>query len=175
MRASSKQAAMRAKLPSTLFTTLSQPHHTPSYLRIVLPPSRIPHPPLPQFAPHRTLTTTAPRFKRVGKKKSKRTVPFNVTKAGGNDASAFDFSDYEARIARAHSVLKSELAGIKAGGSGRDAEAIEGLRVQLVKAGNGSSGKRETVALGDVASVVSRGRNVGVIVGERDVCFPLSP
>ena len=45
-------------------------------------------------------------------------------------------------------------------------EGIERLRVKLLLMGRG-----ETVGLGDVASVVARGRNVGVVVGERDVSF----
>lgn len=44
---------------------------------------------------------------------------------------------------------------------------VEGVRVRLNK---GEGGKeREMVRLGDVASVVPRGRNVAVLVGEKDV------
>lgn len=50
---------------------------------------------------------------------------------------------------------------MKAGG--RNPEGIENVRVKLDK------GSRESVKLGDVASVVFRGRNVGVLVGEKDV------
>ena len=59
--------------------------------------------------------------------------------------------------------MKSELAKIKAGG--RNPESIENVRVKL----NKEKGSKETVKLGDLASVVPRGRNVGVLVGEKDV------
>ena len=96
---------------------------------------------------------------------------------------AFDFSDYTAAVARAHEHLKAELSKIKAGG--RNAGEIEGLRVVFgkkkedggggEKGGGGGKGKGkgraelESVKLGDVASVVARGRNIGVLVGEKDV------
>lgn len=81
---------------------------------------------------------------------------------------------------------------MKAGGRGGGAEEIEGLRVILGPKkgsggvrdgdvdvgggrGGGGGGKErkvgttESVRLGDVASVVARGRNVGVLVGEKEV------
>ena len=90
---------------------------------------------------------------------------------------------------------------MKAGG--RSAEEIEGVRVSLggkrdreggegrrggedgAKSAGGKNGSKEgekgqgkgkmDVRLGDVASVVARGRNVGVLVGEKEVsCNPLS-
>ena len=102
----------------------------------------------------------------------------NAAKAAGIDP--FDFVGYDAAIAHAHEALKDELARIRAGG--RDLEGIEGVRVALGK-GNvsgkgeangglngGGSGKEEVVRVRDVASVVARGRNVGVLVGEKEVC-----
>lgn len=86
-------------------------------------------------------------------------MPLDAAKTEGLDP--FDHSDYKAAIKRAHEHLKSELAKIKAGG--RSAESIEGVKVRLVKEG------KETVPLRDVASVVPRGRNVAVLVGEKDV------
>lgn len=73
------------------------------------------------------------------------------------------------------------MVKIKAGG--RNAEEIEGLRVVLGNGagkgsgdgkgkgekGKGKGDRGESVKLGDVASVVARGRNVGVLVGEKDV------
>ena len=64
-------------------------------------------------------------------------------------------------MSRAHERLKHDLSKIKAGG--KDPEVIENVRVRLNKA------EKETVKLGDVASVVPRGRNVAVLVGEKDV------
>ena len=147
----------------------------------------------------RTLTSTTPLRKKGGKQDSKRTVPLNASKAQSNSPSssssspsgavdAFDFSDYSAAIKRAHEHLGSELAKIKAGG--RSAEEIEGVRVVLGgKTVDGAAdrdgkgkGKRDragggkerapSVKLGDVANLVARGRNVGVLVGEKDVRSP---
>lgn len=130
-------------------------------------------------------------------------MPLHASKAQSrshapNDAvDAFDFADYTAAIERAHGHLRSELARVRAGG--RSAEEIEGLRLVVGKGGGvkgdggkgkgekeregGAKGKakaeRESVKLGDVASVVARGRNVGVMVGEKDVrfcfCFSIIP
>lgn len=92
-------------------------------------------------------------------------------------------------IKRAHERLKAELARVKAGG--RNAEGIEGLKVVVGKKGSGEErgggGRKKgkgggeadggggsssgSVKMGDVASVVARGRNVGVLVGEKEVCF----
>lgn len=110
-----------------------------------------------------TYKSLAKKASRGGKQESKRTVETNAQKTEGLDA--FDFSDYNAAIARAHEDLKSELAKVKAGG--RNAEGIENVRVKLEK------GSRDSVKLGDVASVVFRGRNVGVLVGEKDVSWAL--
>lgn len=105
---------------------------------------------------------------------------------------AFDFTDYKAAIERAHEHLRGQLGTIRAagGGGGRrgSAEEIEGARVWLGGGGSGGGkgksggrGKKEeegeegeearVVKLGDVASVVARGRNVGVLVGEKKVRF----
>ncbi len=68
-------------------------------------------------------------------------------------------------MSRAHERLKNDLSKIKAGG--KDPEVIEDVRVRLTK------GEKETVKLADVASVVPRGRNVAVLVGEKDVSISL--
>lgn len=57
------------------------------------------------------------------------------------------------------------MGKIRAGGLGP--EAVEDVRVSLGK------GRGEKVRVGDVASVVVRGRNVGVLVGEKEVCLLL--
>lgn len=62
----------------------------------------------------------------------------------------------------------------KGGGEGRGKGDNEG-------GGGKGRAERESVKLGDVASVVARGRNVGVLVGEKDVrlefpyCYKQSP
>ena len=178
---------MRAKLPLTpnlnLNLTRTRPHqpHLPS------PPRRL--------HPLRTLTTTPPHLKKAQKTPPKRTaaVPLHASKTQAQSPTTtsdpFDFSDYSAGIKRAQERLRSELIKIKAGG--RSAEEIEGLRVVLgQKGGGGDDGEKkggenegekgrgkgkgekagkERVKLRDVASVVARGRNIGVLVGEKDV------
>lgn len=73
-----------------------------------------------------------------------------------------DFSAFEAAIERILESLKAELAKLRH--TGRSPEVIEGLGVKLVK------GSRDTVALGEIAQVIPRGRVLVVAVGEKDVC-----
>ena len=56
---------------------------------------------------------------------------------------------------------------MKAGGIARDLEALEGIKVQLEKDG----GKGGSVKVGDLAQVLPRGKNVVVLIGEKDVSF----
>lgn len=177
---------MRAKLPTTLISTLSHTRSQHLPFKTLLPPRCLKAP----KSSTRTLTTTLALLKKGGKQDSKRTVSLNASKAHSASPTidAFDFTDYTTAIEHAHEHLKSELAKIKAGG--RNAEELEGLRIVLGKAGgdvavsgDGSRGKgkkggegkadrdRGSVKLGDVASVVARGRNVGVMVGEKDVRY----
>lgn len=155
---------MRVKLPTVLTDSVLRPYTAPilpcpllqACSRCNLPTNRpLPHRPHPL----RTLTTTPPFSKKGGKQESKRTVPLNAEKTKGLDP--FDFSDLEAAVSRAHEHLKYDLSRIKAGG--KDPEVIENVRVRLTK------GEKQMVKLGDVASAVSRGRNVAVLVGEKDV------
>lgn len=171
---------MRAQLPTVLSTKLTHTRPRPLPSTTTFFPYHLHLPPIP-----RTLTTTPPFLKKGGKQDSKRTVSLNASKAQNTTTDPFDFSDYTAAIGRAHEHLKSELSKIKAGG--RNAGEIEGLRVVLGKrereggererergGGRGNGGgkrEREGVKLGDVASVVARGRNVGVLVGEKDVRY----
>lgn len=73
-----------------------------------------------------------------------------------------DFSAFEAAIGRILDSLKVELAKLRQ--TGRSPEVIEGLRVKLVK------GSKDSVALGEIAQVIPRGRVLLVAVGEKDVC-----
>ena len=158
---------MRLKLPTALTDSVLRPYVSPvlpcslsqacSRCHILLLSTNQPLPHRPH--PHRTLTTTPLLSKKGGKQESKRTVPLNAEKTKGLDP--FDFSDLEAAVSRAHERLKHDLSSIKAGG--KDPEVIENVRVRLTK------GEKQTVKLGDVASVVPRGRNVAVLVGEKDV------
>ena len=73
-----------------------------------------------------------------------------------------DFSAFEAAIERILESLKVELTKLRH--TGRSPEVIEGLRVKLVK------GSKDSVALGEIAQVIPRGRVLLVAVGEKDVC-----
>lgn len=164
---------MRAKLSTIpLYAFPNQRFTSPSRLAFNLLTNRS-APPLPLH--HRLLTTTPPLPKHSGgKQNSKRTVPLNASKAAS--LNPFDYTDYDAAIARILETLRSELARVKAGN--HDPGVIEDVRVKLGGGGGrdkqGGKGKGK-VRVGDVASVVRRGRNVGVIVGEKDVgTLPLS-
>lgn len=65
-------------------------------------------------------------------------------------------------------MLEEELKRVRRGE--RDPEVLENIRVRM-KGGEGGKGKGQVVRVGDLASVVRRGRNVEVVVGERDVSF----
>lgn len=75
-----------------------------------------------------------------------------------------DFSPFEAAIERILESLKVELAKLRH--TGRSPEVIEALRVKLVK------GSKDSVALGEIAQVIPRGRVLIVAVGEKDVMSP---
>ncbi|KAL9077813.1 MAG: hypothetical protein Q9161_000185 [Pseudevernia consocians] len=194
------RAKLCTNLTTALSLSLSPSRscHLPLLTNLTLPPRHLKG---PKPSPTRTLTTTSSLRKKGGKQDSKRTVSLNASKAQSQSHSsavdAFDFSEYSAAIKRAHEHLRSELAKIKAGG--RNTEEIEGLRVVLGKKGDGDGGgdvgkgkgeklggggggggggkgkaeRQESVKLGDVANVVARGRNVGVMVGEKDHLKPV--
>lgn len=161
---------MRKKLLTALTDSVLRPDITP------VPQCRLPQaclscslllPPTARRPnPHRTLTTTALLSKKGGKQESKRTVPLNASKTAGLDP--FDFSDFQAAVSRAHDRLKHDLSKIKAGG--RDLEVIVNVRVRLSKADK----EKEKVKVGDLASLVTRGRNVAVLVAEKDVSILIS-
>jgi len=166
-------AAMQAKLPTTVLETVHRQYarllrqrSSPSIcLSCSIKFHGIPKTSISPNHASRPFSTSHPHAKKAsrgGKQESKRTVELNAQKSEGLDA--FDFSVYNSAIQRAHEQLKSELAKIKAGG--RNPESIENVRVKLDK------NAKESVKLGDVASVVLRGRNIGVLVGEKDVSDP---
>ncbi len=164
---------MRSKLLTTLIDTLRRPHIPSTTSSPLLHSPPLHNPPPPSLQPtllNRTFTTTPhPHKKGNNKQESKHTTLHNPSKPP--PPNAFDFTDYSASIARAHSTLKSDLATIKAGGL--SPETVENVRVQLVKGEKKDA--NATVKVGDVASVLVRGRNVCVLVGEKDVCTTSSP
>lgn len=120
----------------------------------------------------RTLYTTCPRLRRKQKileSGSSQDIEDTDVPAQ-NDAN--DFSAYHQAIAAAHEQLRSELSRVKVGGTARDLEAIEKIRVRLNKTGNGAG---DGVTITDIASVVPRGKSVHVMVGEKDVSAICSP
>lgn len=178
---------MRAKLPTKIICTLPRPRPNHPSSRVSPHQHRPSNSPSTQTTPRaRTLSTTPPLIRQGGANQAPKraTAPSKAHTQAAVDA--FDFSDYAATIARVHEQLKADLAKIKAGG--RNVEDIEGLRVVLRKGEGDARGDRkgkgkekekghrgESVKLGDVASVVARGRNVGVLVGEKDVRLDSPP
>ena len=77
---------------------------------------------------------------------------------------AFDFSGLESSILKSLEKLAHDLSQLRAGGR-FNPETLEALRVQLDKT------SKETVRLSDLAQVVPRGRNISVVVGDKEVCL----
>lgn len=126
----------------------------------------LPRPSPPFLSQSRPLTSTAPLCK-----KKDKSAPHNSLTASGKGGMGpnsnvpvdpLDFSAFEAAIERILESLKVELAKLRH--TGRSPEVIEGLRVKLVK------GSKDSVALGEIAQVIPRGRLLLVAVGEKDVC-----
>lgn len=119
------------------------------------------------------------KSKNKGDKHNASNIERAEAKVAASTSDPFDFSHYESEIAQAHEDLKAQLARIRV--NALDAEAVESLRVKLEPskndhggkkhAGKGSSGQGDTVTIADVASVMKRGRNVVIMVGEKDVCI----
>ena len=140
----------------------------------------------------RPLSTTCSRLKASGGK-NKSNISRAEAKTASTNKDPFDFTEYETTIAQAHETLKAALAKVSV--VALDAETVEALRVNIgdAKSGDnggakgggkgparrrgeaagekmGSGGGHGTVTVGDVASVMKRGRNIVVMVGEKEVC-----
>lgn len=87
-----------------------------------------------------------------------------------------DVTTLRALIARAHEKLQAELLKLKPGGR-FNPELLEKIRVTINAKGSGMGHRngsgRDMVSLGDVAQVLPRGRNIVVMVSEKDVWTPL--
>ena len=119
----------------------------------------------------RTFTSSPPSLKTGGIQHAKSNIARASAKASAIPEDPFDFTDYEASIEKIHERLKSDLSKIKAGG--RDPEAIENIRLNVK---SGVAGQPNTQAkIGDLASVMQRGRNIVIMVAEKEVCIVLSP
>lgn len=130
-----------------------------------------------RYYPFSTITTISPVIKRTKKtnyhfgdiRTASNTAAAARKKSRGGGGSSSDVVDpldlslsrLEASAASALDLLKKQITAVRKGG--RDAAAIEELRVSLTKSGGG------TVKLGDVAQVVPRGRVLAVVVLEKEV------
>ncbi|KAM0722314.1 hypothetical protein Q7P37_001755 [Cladosporium fusiforme] len=166
------RSARSARTPSLLngnvrYTILSPPkqHNQPnnppnsSYTTCLRTP---PQPRSQQPQPHRTFTSTRTLLKKGAKaaREEKRAAqPASSPNGASEDPS--DFTALEADIAAAIERLKDDLSKLRAGGR-FNPEVLESLRVQPDK----TSAKK--VKLSDVAQVVPKGRQVQVIVGEKE-------
>lgn len=115
--------------------------------------------------PHRTFTTTPTLLKKGAKaarEEKRASQPSSLSGSSNEDPS--DFSSLEAEISTAIERLKDDLSKLRAGGR-FNPEVLEALRVQVDKS------SAQKVRLGDLAQVVPRGRQVQVIVGEKEVSF----
>ncbi|KAK2812122.1 hypothetical protein FQN49_008398 [Arthroderma sp. PD_2] len=100
----------------------------------------------------------------------------------GAEEDPFDFTQLHDSIKDAVTKLKDDLAKLRGGGRVTP-EIIENLRVSLHKVGGSNAGKgkkgasssnKETVRLGEVASVIPKGgRAVSVLVGEEHDVKPV--
>lgn len=123
------------------------------------------------FFSSRSFSTTQSRFKsnRGGKQDSKRTVELNEEKTEQIE-DPLDLTKYENEIKEIQQQSREDLSKIRPGGV--SAEQIEETRVHLGK----GAGRREAVTVGDLSQVVARGREVVILVGEKEVYLDsLSP
>ena len=99
-----------------------------------------------------------------GKPGSARTIPVNEAKTSKIE-DPFDFSALEKGVEDALRRLKEDLERIRPGGLAL--EEVEAVQVQLGVAKK--AGGKETVKLGEIAQVVRKGREMVVMVGEKEV------
>jgi len=81
----------------------------------------------------------------------------------GTSEDPFDFADLDGDIAQAIERLKTDLSKLRTGGR-FNPEVVENLRVQPEK------GNNQTTKLSDLAQIIPKGRQVQILVGEKDVC-----
>lgn len=111
------------------------------------------------FSTTRCLARKSVKFHRE-EKKAAADPKASREAAGGGDP--YDFSTLEADIASTIEKLKKDLSKFRTGGR-FNPEVLENLRVQPDKT------NKQTVKLSDLAQVIPKGRNVQVLVGEKDV------
>ncbi|KAK2759071.1 hypothetical protein FQN54_003170 [Arachnomyces sp. PD_36] len=145
---------------SSFLTTSSHAHFSP----------RASQTPSSSIAP---FSTSGPLLKKKDKK-SQDSSPSKSEPAAASGASGaddpFDFSSLQDGITDAVARLKDDLSKLRAGGR-FNPETIEGLRVNIPKAGGG----KEALRLGSLAQVIPKGgRAVTVLVGEEEHIKPIT-
>ncbi|KAL9611022.1 MAG: hypothetical protein Q9167_004303 [Letrouitia subvulpina] len=111
----------------------------------------------------RSFSTTQPSFKsnRGGKKDSKRTVELNEEKTEEIE-DPLDLTKYENEIKEIQQQSREDLSKIRPGGV--SVEQVEETRVHLGK----GTGRKDAVNVGDLSQVIARGREVVILVGEKE-------
>lgn len=117
----------------------------------------------------RTFTTSIPLRKKKGKANLEKAKSETRPTAQGQSPvaptavdDAFDFSGLESSILKAMEQLTHDLAQLRPGGR-LDPSVLESIKVQLDKS------SQETLRISDLAQVIPRGRNISVVVGDKDV------
>ncbi|DAA77567.1 TPA_exp: Uncharacterized protein A8136_6113 [Trichophyton benhamiae CBS 112371] len=130
----------------------------------------------------RNFSQSSALLKKKGSKESPKENDKAAAAGGAGAEDPFDFSSLNDSIKDAVTRLKEDLAKLRGGGRVTP-EAIENLRVSLHKPGGADVGKgkkgassssKETVKLGEVASVIPKGgRSVSILVGEEHDVKPV--
>lgn len=83
---------------------------------------------------------------------------------------AFDFSTFEAAIAKTIEKLQRDLGALRTGGR-LSVNTIEGLKVPITRVGDRkvNEAKKEMIMLSDLCQIVPRGRGIVILVGDREV------
>jgi ribosome recycling factor len=143
----------------------------------LIPPSTLLRTLTPQYPSQatRSLSISAPLHKKAGKAnkahaRTDSTPPVTNPGAPTPTDIAYDVSGLENQILKAIEELTHELRQLRSSGKVSN-EVVEAIKVQLGTKG-GPDGHKETVKMGDIAQVFSRGRIMNVVVGEESVCLP---
>ncbi|KAI9805403.1 MAG: hypothetical protein M1825_000654 [Sarcosagium campestre] len=117
------------------------------------------------------LSSSAVLHKKSGHKSGASASP-STTSGTANDDSLFDLGRVSASLATTQEKLEAKLATINP--SGRvTSEILETIRVPL-PSNNNNSRKGNLTPLRELAQVVSRGRNVLIVVGDKEHVKPVT-
>lgn len=140
-------------------------------------PRTIPLQGLPSIVgnPSRTFSVCPSRLKKS--KQFSSDIPDAKSDASRANIDPNDFSTLEADIESAHGRLKTQLSQLRPGGRTDITSALESLKVTLSpstsqstsrkgKKGSSSSGSEPSVPLSDLAQIVTRGREVHLLLSD---------